>query len=142
MASFTDTLRASTLSRYSRIKERQARLRGRPLTKAEAAAPYEALAETAGTRLTQRKTLDLQEQGLVQEKEMLGEKLKAEKELQAEQLKVERERLAEMKRAEEARLAEQKAARKAEMAAAQSAEKREKKASAFSGAIAGATLGF
>ena len=134
----TNLGRASSRSRFSKIKERQARLSGRPLTLTEAAAPYEALAETAASRLATGKGLELEEQKIATQASQFGQTLaqtKSEEARRSEEFDLkqilERERLAEMKRAEKARLREMTADREAQMAAAESAGTRETWATAI-----------
>jgi len=153
MTTFSEALRGSSLSRFSRIKEREARLSGRPLTLSEAAAPYEALAETAASRLAAGKGLELQEQEISNQASQFGQTLaqrqseeaRRSKEFDLQQI-LERERLAELKRSEEARIGEWEATREAQMAAAESAGTRESWSTAITGARAvydiGASLGW
>ena len=134
MATFSQTLRTSSLSRLANIQRRQARLRGRPLTRNEAAAPFEALAATAGTRLAQQKGLKLQEEGLgLEERRITSTETIAE-----QNRKIERERLANIKEAEQARLAESQRVTDLELKAAEEAQEVTTSGRIVSGAVGAA----
>ena len=101
----------TALRSRARSEERQARLTGRPLTQAETAAPYVALADMAGERLRAAKSIELAERGQVTQERQFGETLEEQRLARAEasrfeeeRARLERERLAEAKRAEEARI--------------------------------------
>ena len=95
----------TALRSRARSQERGARLSGRPLTSAEATAPYVALAETAGERLRAGKATELAERGQVAQEQQFGDTLEADRAWKAEQSRMEAERLAEAKRAEDQRIA-------------------------------------
>lgn len=124
MADFMSAVRQS-VQRHSDINRRKARLTGRPQTQAELAAPYEAIATTAGQRLAAQKELQQQDRSLDIE-EGLGERRLEQQAAETKTLaELERERLAEMRRDSEARLAEMRADRKAQMEAAATARESE-----------------
>lgn len=138
---FMSAVRTSSVNRLANIKDRQARLRGRPLTQAEQAAPYAALAETASSRLAQGKTLDLQEQQQDTQKEQFGEELSFRRESEAQDAALERERLAALREQNEASLKLQREQMDAQMAAAAQAREASERAQTMQMATVGAGLG-
>ena len=93
----------TALRSRARSQERQARLTGRPLTQAEATAPYVALAETAGERLRAGKSVELAERGQVAQESQFGQQLEEQRIARAESSRLEQIRIDEAKRAAEAR---------------------------------------
>lgn len=95
----------TALRERARAQERGARLSGRPLTQAETAAPYVAMADTAGDRNARGRALQLQEQAQTTQAGQFGQTLEFNKTTTAENQRLERERLSESSRAEAARMA-------------------------------------
>ncbi len=91
---FLDQVRSGSMSRLANIQRRQSRLRGRPLTQEQQAAPYEALAATSGQRLAQERALNLQEQGQEQETGLAERRLDQQASQFQDQMAANRERLA------------------------------------------------
>ena len=124
----TDFMTALRASRLSREMQNRARLAGRSLSATEAAAPYEAAAQTASQRTQQRQTyalqqqqLGLQGQSLAQQKELETARLGQQQgQFEASNL-LERDRLQAQMEANQKSLEEQKRITDAEMAAAKKA---------------------
>jgi hypothetical protein len=121
MQDFMAAVRASSVNRLHDIKNRQLRLKGRPPTSAEAAAPYQAMADTATSRLATGKTLQLQEEAQGTQKEQFGERLEFDREQSAQQATLERERMAELQRQHDQNLKLQKRQMEAQLSAAEMA---------------------
>ena len=126
MADFMSAVRQS-VQRQSDINRRKSRLSGRPQTQAEVAAPYEALATTAGQRLAAQKQMQQQDRGLDIEEGLGERRLDIAAEQNQTQADLERQRLAEMRRQAEESMALQRKQMRAQMdAAAQAREAAEK----------------
>lgn len=138
---FMSAVRASSVNRLANIKDRQAKRRGRPLTLAEQSAPYQALAESAASRLATGRQLEQQQEKIDTQKEQFGETLGFQREQAAEEAKLERERLAEMKRQSEASLRLQREQMEAQMDAAARAREADKRAQTMQMATLGVGLG-
>lgn len=93
----------TALRSRARSQEREARLKGRSLTQAEATAPYVALAETAGERLRAGKSVELAERGQEAQEQQFGKTLEEDRITRAETTRLTEIRLAEEKRATAAR---------------------------------------
>ncbi len=109
-----DYMTALRASRLSREQQNRARLAGRSLSSVEAAAPYEAAAETASTRTRDSRTLNLQQQqlglqqqNLAQQKELESARLSQQQGQFLASNLLERERMQASMEAERNRLAEQ-----------------------------------
>ena len=137
---FLSALRSNQVSRLARTQQRQARLSGRPLTQAETAAPYEALAATAGDRLARAKSLQLQETG--QEKQFgLAERQMEQQAGQfAEQQRLEQERLLEARRQSDQQLNFYRDQMEEQLMAAEAARKQDKTTSMVQTGLAGAAI--
>jgi len=137
---FLSALRSNQVSRLARTQQRQARLSGRPLTQAETAAPYEALAATAGDRLARAKSLQLQETG--QEKQFgLAERQMEQQAGQfAEQQRLEQERLLEARRQSDQQLNFYRDQMEEQLMAAEAARKDDRRSSMIQTGLAGAAI--
>ena len=127
----------TALRERARSQERGARLSGRPLTQAETAAPYVAMADTAGDRNARGRALQLQEQAQTTQAGQFGQTLEFNKTTTAENQRLEQERLTAQKEMEAARLAETVRQTNLQVEAANKAQEGQEGQQALTGTLAG-----
>jgi FKBP-type peptidyl-prolyl cis-trans isomerase len=140
MTDFMGAVRQHT-QRLADVQTRKSRLAGRPLTGAEAAAPYQALAATAGERIAQQKALALKEREVGIGEDYGTRHLDITEQNYAQQADLQRQQLAENQRQADMMMKFNKKQMEAQMAAAQQARESDASAQKMQLATLGAGLG-